>query len=211
MKIKRFHFARYITLSLFALVLTCQMSRSQDVPITIYTPQGTPVGAYLIEDTLSEATKMYLHVLVEDMYVQCVTVIGEASSSYNCHGYAWYMTEGGSYPEIWMDWPGAYWEDESYVEVPDSSTASKAFFYSGGHSAVTGGSGGQLISKWGEWPLVEHSRLLQPLIVRMMSGTINGQSSAFLEISQQLNQLSVLSKAVRPLLCRQGATSCNRV
>ena len=65
-----------------------------------------------------------------------------ATGAYNCHSYAWYMTEGGS-SNYWMNAATKadyqlyydpepknirkYWTDHSYIEVPES-VATKVFY-----------------------------------------------------------------------------------
>ena len=109
-----------------------------------------------------------------------------ATGAYNCHSYAWYMTEGGS-TNYWMNAATKadyqlyynpepknirkYWEDGSYVEVQET-LATKVFYgscwtYTFGvgyrdscdHSAIritSGPNAGKYESKWGAWPRYIH-------------------------------------------------------
>jgi hypothetical protein len=109
-------------------------------------------------------------------------IIDTASYKYNCHAYAWHMTEGGG--EVWIgayadgtecpseeeaQWvEDIYWTDGSYYEVtgltPSEVTSNHAskvnwplpWDNEGNHSGVTTAEPGYFISKWGYYPLVEH-------------------------------------------------------
>ncbi|MDR1523879.1 MAG: T9SS type A sorting domain-containing protein [Tannerella sp.] len=89
--------------------------------------------------------------------------------TYNCHGYAWHMSAGGS--TVWINTPedDKYWNDYSYVEVSIPAEATKISF--GGpcyqtwmgeytnpcdHSAIRYSSS-YFISKWGPGPRFMHS------------------------------------------------------
>ena len=85
-----------------------------------------------------------------------VEVVGNATQKYNCHAYAWHVSEGGSYVWIGVNTATAhfaYWNDNSYVGVPEGS-ATKVV-YTGNHSAVRMNSS-WYVSKWGNGPLVKH-------------------------------------------------------
>lgn len=79
---------------------------------------------------------------------------------FNCHGYAWNMVEGG--PIRWIGYypyntdEHIYWEDGSYIEVCNEMYPGKVSWASGDHTAITTPTPGRWISKWNEWPLMEH-------------------------------------------------------
>ncbi len=150
---------------------------------TIETPNGSEV---LCTAEFEEASDEYL----SHWYSNCVSyienldaeIIDAASQRYNCHAYAWHMTEGGG--EVWIgahrtgtDCPtpdeaqwveDIYWTDGSYYEVtgltPSEVTSNHASKVNwplpwdddGNHSGITTDRAGYFISKWGVWPLVEH-------------------------------------------------------
>ena len=82
------------------------------------------------------------------------TIIGNPSTTYNCHSYAWNMTEGGS--PYWMNDPSEYMNDGSYVQTIQIS-GEKVYYYAGNHSAVPSSVSGMFESKWGESCLMRHS------------------------------------------------------
>lgn len=86
-----------------------------------------------------------------------VVIVDEATRSYNCHAYAWHVSEGGD--RVWIGMVSesdedVYWEDGSYIEVPESLATKVS--YQGNHSSVRI-SNTEYISKWGEGPLIKHS------------------------------------------------------
>lgn len=75
------------------------------------------------------------------------------SYKYNCHGYAWWLHEGGD--SVWIGYtPHIFWDEGSYDEVSESEATHVT--YAGNHSAIRINS--QLYeSKWGMLALVRHS------------------------------------------------------
>ncbi|NQU54253.1 MAG: hypothetical protein HQ522_17130 [Bacteroidetes bacterium] len=98
-------------------------------------------------------------------------IIGDATKTYNCHSYAWNTCEGGNY----VHWINArlnsqssgngnivkYWgTNGGYSEVSNISTADKIYYSDDDHSAsIISASTGMVISKWGNWLLIEHPYL----------------------------------------------------
>jgi hypothetical protein len=149
---------------------------------TIQTPKGTDLQAGTLTAGEMDA---YSRNFWKDFYLWYYEnrIVWEdvATRSYNCHGYAWWVTEGGSY--LWIgredydedidEDEDVFWEDNSYIEVPYQSWATKVSY--GGpceyyslewnrtanwcdHSAVTTGNNNWFKSKWGEMPLFSHDR-----------------------------------------------------
>jgi hypothetical protein len=90
--------------------------------------------------------------------------IGPATSNYNCHSYAWNVTEGGSSTDAWLSatYNGnqnlpKYWTNDAYTSTSYVADHEKIFFSADDHSAVTTATTGKVRSKWGSWPLYEHS------------------------------------------------------
>ena len=85
-------------------------------------------------------------------------LIADASNLYNCHSYAWNITEEGKIDVdiCWLENPSIYWEDSSYVETTEVK-AEKIYYYLGDHSAVVSKTHpGKYESKWGPGPLMRH-------------------------------------------------------
>lgn len=85
------------------------------------------------------------------------------SRQYNCHGYAWHVSTGGS--QIAIDQPTyggvtpyVSGSNPSYTQTSYSGSQAKLRVrYSGDHSAVTTAYSNLFISKWGPGPLVRHA------------------------------------------------------
>jgi len=65
-----------------------------------------------------------------------ITIIETSTLSYNCHGFAWHVSEGGFH--VWIDDMdelgdidnvNRYWDDYSYVETGPTSTPGRKVFY----------------------------------------------------------------------------------
>jgi hypothetical protein len=150
-------FSQENTQSLYAFKRLQQIRDNAYNMVTRYTPHLSEVDAgILIIPDFDEETKIYYKNYIESAYDGAV-VIGDASMRYNCHAYAWHIYEGGD--SVWIgvsspDVEDIYWEDSSYIEVPDSLSTKVS--YTGNHSAVRI-SDTVFVSKWGRSPLVRHS------------------------------------------------------
>ena len=86
--------------------------------ITIYTPNGSTVLACQSLDELSSSEKAELRNNALLNY-RNITILDNPTLSYNCHGYAWSMTDGG--PTCWLGDDGGnlsqYWGDGSFYET----------------------------------------------------------------------------------------------
>lgn len=146
---------RYKTL----VLLGCLFAMSSIAhAINLKTPKGNDVYVYTrseyynSQDRIDEAIQSIL----ED-YDSRVTIIGNPSTTYNCHNYAWSMTEGNT-THYWMNDPSEYMDDGSYVQT-FQVLAEKVFYYAGDgqHSAVPSPTvPGMYESKWGESCLMRH-------------------------------------------------------
>ena len=119
----------------------------------VYTPFGTQIEALVLNGNDLNSVD-YANCMSKIILYPGATIIGNPTASYNCHGYAWHMVEGGSNVVIELYSAQAYIEDESYIEVPES--LSTKVVYSGDHSAIRV-SNTEYISKWGPGCLVRHS------------------------------------------------------
>ena len=124
--------------------------------VTLHTPMGTPVSAFKRAERVTAVENTWMKQQVLHDYDN-VEIIGAATVTYNCHSYAWNMSEDG--PVCWLNWDPDlhwYWDDGSYVETIESQ-AEKVYYYAGDHSAIKDPQNNNMyISKWGEGPLVRH-------------------------------------------------------
>lgn len=124
---------------------------------TIYTPNGTAITAFeLVSGDYSSSDKEYLKNYWLNYYSNRIIFISEATRSYNCHAYAWHVSEGGI--KVWINTPDddKYWDDGSYISA-SSSDGTKVSFSSDDHSAITTSQSGYFQSKWGPSPLFKHA------------------------------------------------------
>ena len=133
--------------------------------VTIYTPNNTPVMARNVtEPDLTSKKKDELKKYWMSVYNNSIEFLSEATNKYNCHAYAWHMTEGRSpvwiNNPVWINTPedDKYWNDYSYIEVSDPSRATKVSFGIDDHSAITTTTPDYFISKWGQAPLFRHRK-----------------------------------------------------
>ena len=139
---------------------------------TVYTPANHPITAYIYigtdysDDEIDEINSSVLS------NYPSVGILGDPTVKYNCHGYAWPMSQGSD--EVWVDGGTnyanllAYWTDSSFYSTNLANATN--ILYSGDHSALKS-SGGYYISKWGSGPLVKHKPYIVP--------SIYGSSNAF--------------------------------
>lgn len=123
-------------------------------PVT-YTPQGSEVNLINNEELLTPAAKASHKAEWAQKYPRAI-YMGEATFTYNCHAYAWSVSEGGA--KYWMGSTevNKYWTDGSYVQTYTSDPkATKVFYANDDHSAIIT-SGNYFISKWGASCLMEH-------------------------------------------------------
>ena len=147
--------------------------------ITIYTPRGTPVFVYKENREYSNNELLYFNNIFSwyvDKYndPDKICRIGDASPQYNCHGYAWHVSEGGG--NVDMSIFGEvkkYWEDGSYIQVSDEKDAKKIEYYNingngektPSHSAIASPLQGVYISKWALCGLYKHrADICEPMV-----------------------------------------------
>lgn len=131
----------------------------------ILTPRNTSVVSYTLlgdDYTPSEAAaKDSLYLINREGAI----ILESSSLTYNCHGYAWSVVEGGSIVVLGGN-PGnldPYWDDYSYVPTQDTNLATKIVYQVDSfpdyieHSAICTKDPDTVISKWGyDGPLVKH-------------------------------------------------------
>lgn len=130
--------------------------------ITVKTPKGQSIEAITGIQELSSSEIQSLNEKYKTCFSQA-TYLGSSTTSYNCHAYAWHITEGGD--RCWINQTkndgsanvALYWTNDAYTSTTESS-AEKIFYYDGDHSAVKSSTvSGMYESKWGSGPLMRHA------------------------------------------------------
>jgi hypothetical protein len=130
---------------------------------------GSPVVTFLTCES-SLQTRQGFDATYAQSYpnaTQLITYDGFSSTrKFNCHGYAWLRVEQGI--DRWIgtgrldlgdieDPEMIYMTDGSYTQVSQETYPGKVFWGSNDHSAVTTNQTGVFISKWNEYPLMQHA------------------------------------------------------
>lgn len=129
-----------------------------DKQIDVKTPKGSSVVAWIC-DEMSASDIAYFDQIYTSNYPKAV-MLEHSTNKYNCHGYAWHMSEGGD--ARWIGYKDdtdedIYMEDGSYIEVSAGPSPRKISFKDGDHSAITTDQQGVFISKWNCYPLMRHT------------------------------------------------------
>lgn len=84
------------------------------------------------------------------------TFLSNSSATYNCHSYAWNVSDGGK--KYWINESSIskYWTDDYYSETTEDN-AVKINYYDSDHSAVVSSVKDMYESKWGSCPLMRHA------------------------------------------------------
>ena len=145
---------RIILCCILFLTVFCYNVKS----IYVYTTFGRAVEVESRSDYGFD--KEYWNWYYQTTYPQA-TYLATATQTYNCHFFAWHMSDGGS-GVYWMN-PGSnnnniskYWTDAYYGQV-SSTNAAKIHYYSSDHSAIVSSVSGMYESKWGPMPLMRHA------------------------------------------------------
>ena len=125
---------------------------------TIYTPFGSEVQVSEEIEIMTDEMKESWRQDIATHYPNTV-YLGEATSKYNCHAYAWSVSEGGE--KYWMNDPTPYMTDGSYTLTNSADPkATKIYYYNDNpyelHSAIKS-FGGYFVSKWGSLCLIRHA------------------------------------------------------
>ena len=151
---------RILILCLSILCANSMISQSYN-PTTVKTPKGSTVtdtGILTSSDiTYSTAQIASLREYLQSQYNGAI-LVDVPSFAYNCHAYAWHVSEGGN--KVWIGLNGSkaedvYWTDGSYYEVPENEATKVSYHESGNHSAIRLSSEWYQ-SKWGSSALVKH-------------------------------------------------------
>lgn len=133
-------------------------TRASSSGTTVVTPRGSLVPNVVTYSDVWTTNEEAIEQSFLTRYPYAVKV-GEHSKSYNCHSYAWNVSEGG--PQVWINdinnSISIYWTDRSYMSTSQSN-ATKVYYYNGDHSAVTTSVQDVFISKWGSYALMKHDK-----------------------------------------------------
>lgn len=129
--------------------------------ITIYTKYGNPVDALSVSEMSSQEIAESNSYAIS--HYPNATFISNASATYNCHSYAWNISDGGS--RCWInaakkltyDNLMKYWTNDYYIQTSNENNATKIFYYRSDHSAIKSSVAGMYESKWGRLPLMRHA------------------------------------------------------
>ena len=129
--------------------------------ITIYTKYGNPVDALSISEMSPQEIAESNSYAIS--HYPNATFISNASATYNCHSYAWNISDGGS--RCWInaakkltyDNLMKYWTNDYYIQTSNENNATKIFYYKSDHSAIKSSVAGMYESKWGRLPLMRHA------------------------------------------------------
>ena len=123
------------------------------------TPGGNNVEVWVFYNDLSDTTKAYLNSYYSTAYPNA-TFVSTSTVRYNCHSFAWYSSAVAT-NIYWMPNPSYYMTDGSYSQTFSVLNATKVYYYSSSHSALmyypVDTTNSQVISKWGEGPLMIHA------------------------------------------------------
>jgi hypothetical protein len=146
---------------LFFCLLVLSININAQTLSYIGTPKGSAVTAYIVPE-MSNADRAYWDAyFASPNRTQFVTSNGYSSSrTFNCHGYAWSIAEGG--PTRWIGYyvqtdEDVYMTDGSYIQVCSETYPGKVSWGSGDHTAITTPTAGRYKSKWNMYPLMEHA------------------------------------------------------
>jgi hypothetical protein len=136
-------------ITLILLLYNFAISQTQS---NLSTPKGSTVTAYITSE-ISPNERQYWDDYWRKTgrtYLQYFNDGYSSSGRFNCHGYAWNMSESG--PVRWIGYYVAtdeniYMTDGSYIQVCDEIYPGKVSWVNGDHSAITTTTPGRWISK----------------------------------------------------------------
>lgn len=150
-----------IPIMLSVLALFCTKLCAQIYTPYTYTPQGLAVYYNIVEETATETEILAYRRYLATTYPRAI-LLEDKTTTYNCHAYAWLMSEGGERCE--MHSPLSYIDSGTPSYIPTSSNdlkGNKVIYFDGNnlpkHSAVVSTPSHYFISKWGtDGGLVKH-------------------------------------------------------
>ncbi|MCD7916166.1 MAG: hypothetical protein LUG96_13495 [Tannerellaceae bacterium] len=125
---------KYIFLFLWGWMLTIFTVEAQTY-VTVYTPANNPVEGFTRQE-YSSAEITSLNNQYRSAYPNAI-LIGDASTTYNCHSYAWNISAGGT-TICWINQKNAsgganiskYWSENTYMSTTEAN-AYKIFIIMG--------------------------------------------------------------------------------
>lgn len=124
---------------------------------SLYTTFGQTVNGLLLTEMtnseIAETDYYYIHTYPN------ATFVSSSTWTYNCHSFAWNVSDGGDICWINNDSNShlsRYWTNDYYCQTSYPGLCSKIFYYNSDHSAIKL-SNTQYESKWGCGPLMEHA------------------------------------------------------
>ena len=154
------------------LTTATTVSSTSSSTTTVKTPNGTKVTVIIY----SYNGDTWANTLTNTMSAKypSATVVRNADNRYNCHSYAWYSTSTSNY--YWMNSPKKYVSDGSYKLAGSSPTANSQkivykdqsyvplddWIHSGIVVSYKSSSSYKVQSKWGQGPLMRHSKGYSP-------------------------------------------------
>lgn len=141
------NFLCFIILSSLSISLNAQY-------ITVYTIFGEGVQGIPRSEELTPNEIQILDSTYTTNFPNA-TFLDHSSTTYNCHSFAWNMTDGGT--TCWINAGvnnsniSKYWNSDYYVSCSSSSTV-KIHYYNSDHSAKRSSVSGMYESKWGSAP-----------------------------------------------------------
>ena len=152
----------FLTSITFSYTLNAQTQMND-----IKTPNNSPVTTWLMTES-ALSTRLGFDSYYASAYPLATEIETHKESGYsisstrkfNCHGYAWLRVEQGI--DRWIGLSvtteeDIYMSDGSYTQVSSAEYPGKVSWGSGDHSAVTTSTSGVFISKWNEYPLMQHA------------------------------------------------------
>jgi hypothetical protein len=149
---------RILFLLLFTVIYLVSLSQG-----TRKTPTGVSIHVEDNEEEFSDSQIAAGNAIWMDSIINAgwsADTLAGVSSTYNCHGYAWHMSDGGDtvripyIPDVEKYYSGA---NPTYREVGSSGKYKKVYYNGAQHSAIVDSvSTNWVISKWGNGPLVRH-------------------------------------------------------
>ena len=153
-------------LSLF-LLMSFVFLRNYGQGVIRHTPTGISVNAVQEDEFYSLPQIVAATLLWQDSVIAGndwdASIIGLCSTVYNCHGYAWHLSDGGDTIKITNDsevskyYTGNGDQNATYKRVYNPAKFKKVYYNGASHSAIVDPyNSSRLISKWGPGPLVNH-------------------------------------------------------
>ncbi|MEO5562823.1 MAG: T9SS type A sorting domain-containing protein [Chitinophagaceae bacterium] len=155
------------------IAMALYFNSSGQTNTTVYTCKNGTVAALITAESYSPSQIQAINAqMAIDYSYLGITVIGDATTTYNCHSYAWHLREGNT-NKVWINnatyvpsgcFPEThnidkYWTDKCFIQVCNESDADKVHYYCGDHSAVASTTNpGYFESKWGPASVVRHTR-----------------------------------------------------